>query len=201
MFQRESLAHRFLYYLYKNTCEKHQDWRNVTLKFFYDLHELMSKNYGIVVYPYETDGIKIYYDQKEVAYLHIRQQWILFHSNSKYLIYKNGDRLFPNCRVEGSFPRMWKVCNKEYIDNFINFLDKLEIITFSVMEEHSRNIPTTVRQQVWDRDKGKCCICGSDKDICFDHIIPYSLGGTSCDAKNIQLLCRTCNLKKGAKLV
>ena len=199
--QRESLAHRFLYYLYNNTSEKYQVWRNVTIDFFYNLHEIMSKNHGIVVYPYENDGIKIYYDQKDVAYLHIRQRWILFHANKEYLIYKSGDKIFPKCRVEGSFPRMWKVSNKDYINNFLNFLDHLEIIDIRTMEDHSRNIPISVRQQVWDRDKGKCCICRSEKDICFDHIIPYSLGGTSCDAQNIQLLCRTCNLKKGAKLV
>ena len=92
--QRESLAHRFLYYLYNNTSEKYQVWRNVTVDFFYNLHEIMSKNHGIVVYPYENDGIKIYYDQKDVAYLHIRQQWILFHANKEYLIYKSGDKIF-----------------------------------------------------------------------------------------------------------
>jgi 5-methylcytosine-specific restriction endonuclease McrA len=31
-----------------------------------------------------------------------------------------------------------------------------------------------------------------------DHIVPLKLGGTN-DANNIQLLCPTCNLKKGAK--
>jgi 5-methylcytosine-specific restriction endonuclease McrA len=30
----------------------------------------------------------------------------------------------------------------------------------------------------------------------FDHIIPYSLGGSSKDAENIQLLCAKHNLEK-----
>ena len=62
--------------------------------------------------------------------------------------------------------------------------------------EHDRVIPTHVKLEVWKRDKGCCVKCGSSKNLHFDHIIPYSLGGSSKDAENIQLLCAQHNLEK-----
>ena len=63
-------------------------------------------------------------------------------------------------------------------------------------DEHPRIIPTTVKVEVWKRDKGKCCVCGSETNLHFDHIIPYSKGGTSLSADNIQLLCAKHNIAK-----
>ena len=62
--------------------------------------------------------------------------------------------------------------------------------------DHDRVIPSHVKQEVWKRDKGKCVECGSCENLHFDHIIPYSRGGSSKDAKNIQLLCAKHNLAK-----
>ncbi len=66
----------------------------------------------------------------------------------------------------------------------------------TVFLEHDRVIPSHVKLEVWKRDKGCCVRCGSSKNLHFDHIIPYSLGGSSKDAKNIQLLCAAHNLAK-----
>lgn len=60
---------------------------------------------------------------------------------------------------------------------------------------HTRRINTTVRQKVWFRDGGKCVKCSSRKNLQFDHIIPYSLGGSSAE-ENIELLCSKCNAEK-----
>lgn len=62
--------------------------------------------------------------------------------------------------------------------------------------EHNRLIPTDVKVAVWQRDKGKCVKCGSDINLHYDHIIPFSKGGSSTTAANIQLLCARCNLQK-----
>ena len=67
--------------------------------------------------------------------------------------------------------------------------------------DYSRVIPTSVKVEVWKRDKGCCVICGSNKDLHFDHIIPYSKGGSSTTAKNIQILCSKCNLSKSDKII
>ncbi|MCV7166207.1 HNH endonuclease [Mycobacterium stomatepiae] len=62
--------------------------------------------------------------------------------------------------------------------------------------EQNRVIPTTVKLTVWQRDKGKCVRCGSNDNLHFDHVIPYSLGGSSLVESNIQLLCARHNLAK-----
>jgi hypothetical protein len=63
------------------------------------------------------------------------------------------------------------------------------------------------RKQILDRDKWKCQICGvkvhdrstgnwnTPNKANIDHIIPISKGGNSLP-NNLQILCRTCNLKK-----
>lgn len=56
----------------------------------------------------------------------------------------------------------------------------------------SRYIPDKIRERVWQRDGGRCVICGSKKDIEYDHIIPYSKGGSN-SMGNIQLLCKRHN--------
>jgi hypothetical protein len=66
--------------------------------------------------------------------------------------------------------------------------------------EHDRIIPTEVKIEVWKRDKGKCVRCGSKENLHFDHILPFSKGGTSLLAKNIQLLCVRHNLLKHDKI-
>jgi hypothetical protein len=62
--------------------------------------------------------------------------------------------------------------------------------------EFSRRIPTAIKRAVWERDDGKCVKCGIENDLHFDHIIPFSKGGSSTDPRNIQLLCSKHNLRK-----
>jgi len=70
-----------------------------------------------------------------------------------------------------------------------------------VLREHRRLIPTPVKIDVWNRDRGMCVICGATTELHFDHVLPYSKGGTSLTAQNVQLLCARHNLSKGAKLL
>lgn len=62
--------------------------------------------------------------------------------------------------------------------------------------ESTRIIPSSVKLEVWKRDGGRCVHCGATDNLHFDHIIPYSRGGTSLRADNIQLLCARHNLAK-----
>ena len=59
-----------------------------------------------------------------------------------------------------------------------------------------RVIPTQVKLEVWARDKGKCVMCGATDELHFDHDLPFSKGGTSLVATNVQLLCARHNLQK-----
>jgi hypothetical protein len=66
--------------------------------------------------------------------------------------------------------------------------------------DHNRIIPASVKVEVWKRDKGRCVICGSRDNLHFDHLIPYSKGGSSLVAENIQLLCARHNIAKRDKI-
>lgn len=81
----------------------------------------------------------------------------------------------------------------EDVDFGVNALTALEI-------EHNRLIPTSVKIEVWKRDKGRCVYCESDKNLHYDHIIPFSKGGSSTTSANIQILCAACNLRKRDKI-
>jgi hypothetical protein len=60
-------------------------------------------------------------------------------------------------------------------------------------------IPTEVRIFVWQRDGGKCITCDSNENLEYDHIIPFSKGGSNTE-RNLQLLCSKCNLMKSDKI-
>jgi 5-methylcytosine-specific restriction endonuclease McrA len=82
-----------------------------------------------------------------------------------------------------------------------------------------RTQPGYVRQQVWNRDRGICGVCGVDtaqQDAAAQqqrqngrrwrkclalaswhahHIIPVAEGGGECDLSNYQTLCRDCHVR------
>jgi len=78
----------------------------------------------------------------------------------------------------------------ENLDAVLHYSDKL-------IEESTnlRAIPQGVKDKVWNRDVGRCVLCGSNELIEFDHIIPFSKGGANT-YRNIQILCQSCNRTK-----
>lgn len=68
------------------------------------------------------------------------------------------------------------------------------------MKPRTRVIPTGVKKIVWERDLGKCVICGASDELHFDHDLPYSKGGTSISADNVKILCARHNLSKSDKI-
>lgn len=58
-----------------------------------------------------------------------------------------------------------------------------------------RDIPNAIRREVMNRDKS-CQQCGAVTDLTLDHIVPYSKGGPDT-VLNLQVLCRSCNARKG----
>ena len=55
-------------------------------------------------------------------------------------------------------------------------------------------------QALFEKQRSKCMYCGKEKheanDLHLDHKIPVSLGGSN-DLSNLQLLCGSCNSRKG----
>jgi hypothetical protein len=66
-----------------------------------------------------------------------------------------------------------------------------------VGERTTRTISQDVKIAVAARDGGRCRQCGSNEELHFDHVIPWSKGGANT-ITNIQLLCGPCNRRKGA---
>ena len=76
-----------------------------------------------------------------------------------------------------------------------------DLVAQQVHENRLRRIiPTSIKLEVWHRDGGKCVRCGSSDNLHFDHIIPWSKGGSSNTADNIQLLCSRHNLEKSDRI-
>lgn len=97
---------------------------------------------------------------------------------------------------------------KEPSDNRTVFKFKLSLQEMDINTDNSailettssRIIPTSVKLAVWKRDKGRCVICGANNELHFDHIVPYSKGGTSVTVENIQILCARHNIGKSNKI-
>lgn len=73
--------------------------------------------------------------------------------------------------------------------------------TPDVHSEPTRVIPTPVKLEVWRRDRGRCIECGATDHLHFDHIIPWSRGGSSAIAANVQLLCARHNIAKRDRIM
>ena len=73
------------------------------------------------------------------------------------------------------------------------------IVAASSESSRGRHIPDHVKVKVWRRDGGQCVNCGAEEPLEYDHIIPFSKGGSN-RPRNIQLLCARCNRAKSADI-
>lgn len=61
-------------------------------------------------------------------------------------------------------------------------------------------IPRQLREQAMQRAGHRCQVCGATEHLSIDHkIVPWSEGGSSRDIDNLQVLCVSCNSRKGAR--
>ena len=103
----------------------------------------------------------------------------------------------------------YRASNKDYlqINNFIKHQNPhyrevaSEIPPPSGKEDKivAKNITRTQRARILERDNYTCQHCGATEQLCIDHVLPVSRGGTS-DDDNLQALCMSCNTRKGNSL-
>jgi hypothetical protein len=113
------------------------------------------------------------------------------------------DRLVKIDKEVGDFSQKVEIV-KEFYDREKRSgrIDMVELIREgmkSIELNVERKILDSVKREVWNRDGGKCSKCGSREKLEFDHIIPYSKGGSNT-ARNIELLCMDCNRKKSNRI-
>lgn len=70
--------------------------------------------------------------------------------------------------------------------------------------ERKKNAGGTISKQEWldvlEKYGNKCLCCGSREFIQMDHVVPLIVGGSNT-IDNVQPLCRSCNSKKGIKVI
>jgi hypothetical protein len=119
-------------------------------------------------------------------------------------------RIYEKCR-----PGLWQYCGLFHlVDSWQESDGKRQVYKFKLVvvdgkdaeqppvlpPRPRRSIPRAIKIAVWQRDGGKCIVCGGTDKLHFDHIVPIAKGGPSNTADNIQLLCARHNLAKGARL-
>lgn len=123
-------------------------------------------------------------------------------------IVKVYDKILPGIWSEKGF---FKLIDYKYIsdgkrnvyrfilEEIVMTIENNHFITYS-LKQRSRIIPTEVKKIVWERDQGKCVLCGAKDELHFDHDLPYSKGGTSISVDNVKILCARHNLSKSDKI-
>lgn len=133
------------------------------------------------------------------------------------VLYKNGERAAERVRVYEKIREGIWTYNGMFllVDSWLERDEQRSVYKFKMIAvegnedlsvpirldvERRRVIPTHVKLEVWKRDGGKCSKCGATDELHFDHILPFSKGGTSLSAENVQLLCARHNLQKRDKI-
>lgn len=87
---------------------------------------------------------------------------------------------------KNALSRQWAKENVEYR----RYMNTLRRASGRITFEEWRNVV--------DAAQGKCQVCGETENLHVDHIVPVARGGKT-EPGNLQLLCRFCNISKGAK--
>ena len=125
--------------------------------------------------------------------------------NSKKLSLKdafyNEKMAYENSILEAEKEQIRKdLLEKERVRNLRKQVKKELQETMQINSTRKReSIPQDIQDKVWLRDGGKCVLCGSQENLEFDHIIPFSKGGANT-YRNLQLLCENCNRRKSNKI-
>lgn len=118
------------------------------------------------------------------------------------------EKIFPGVWSEKGFFCLidYKYVNVNTRKVFRFFLEETEIdfnaqgLIENRLRQRTRIIPSEIKKVVWERDKGRCVICGAVDELHFDHDLPYSKGGTSITSENVRILCARHNLQKSDKI-
>jgi len=116
------------------------------------------------------------------------------HKNKEAIRVKDQAYARNNPEKVKEFKRAWAKANPETIRNYTRNRRALRSAVGGVLSKG-------IAEHLFAEQEGRCVYCRTDLSIVqvhLDHRMPLKLGGTNSD-DNVQLLCRKCNLRKGAK--
>lgn len=124
---------------------------------------------------------------------------VLTNNGFSFWIYKN--RIYSESCLSNFTDEEKRLLIMEELDKERRFFEKLRTrFSRSTTQENRREkVPPEVRIFVWQRDGGRCVECGSNENLEYDHIIPFSKGGSNTE-RNLQLLCANCNRQKSDRI-
>jgi len=70
--------------------------------------------------------------------------------------------------------------------------DDLQGLAWELTLHPAKPVPEAVKQAVFQRDGGRCLVCGSGDLIQYTHVVPLSRGGSN-EPHNVYLVCSGCN--------
>jgi len=191
------------------------------LAFLMELQDLQDSNPSLTVSFSLRDGLWLYHNGASKCFIKPTQKHLLFHvfkknelSDAVEEVASRG-RLFKDRRKVPYAYGVWGIGGPEmtWLERYIK--DNMKPPREPIMAKeaiHPRSVPGDVRQAVLTsfNNEGRWCpgVAGKTRRhklnqevrIEFDHILPYSKGG-STSWYNVQILCAECNrIKSGTAL-
>ena len=128
---------------------------------------------------------------------------VAYELEAEYLLYQRNiseedalDFLLHAARFEEDNPTIKRVC--ESLRETVQRIERRKHAR-QRSKEFRKEIATNYAEifvKIGQRDGFKCKECDSVEELTIDHILALVNGGTN-DLHNLQLLCKTCNCKKG----
>lgn len=164
--------------------KKHPDAPKFPIEKFIENGQLWKASEVEPVYT-EFGGLEVYYKKHLYRFGYLYQ-------DSWYII------------VDGVFtPDYKRLLILEFADKERTHSEKLKSKFSSPSAKQAAlpldRISEEVKIAVWRRDQGRCADCGSKERLEYHHIIPRNKGGGS-SVRNIELLCESCNRKRGDRI-
>ena len=96
-------------------------------------------------------------------------------------------------------PKSRKSVNRWLVDCYLD--DSFKLLKSKAERSYTFSEWRNLKNKVFIKYKKECMRCESINDLTVDHIKPYSIyPELALDFDNMQILCRSCNSKKGTKI-
>lgn len=120
-----------------------------------------------------------------------------------FLIFDKGLLIYDDRIIESKvLYELSKNCKIVYDGNYFHqgeLSARYKFLGYKYPCKFYRKISSSLRIKTLEKYYNRCNECGSYRNLEIDHIYPFSKGGKT-ELSNLQVLCKTCNLKKGNKL-